>query len=195
MLNCMVDSVPLRPYAPAQAMPGILILDVNGTVIFASDEAAKLLDRPAAELAGIPAVNLWLNMDHPQRFGLPIIVDRRGRPLQTLFIPLSANQLYPDNPPLTLIMMQPQPEPGSHPPQLEQFVALGRQATAVMRELDAPLHTIANACNDLLRQIADDELDADQLLHYIGLIDQNAWRSMRLAQMLHRPETVADLAI
>jgi glycosyltransferase A (GT-A) superfamily protein (DUF2064 family) len=110
--------------------------------------------------------------------------------LQTSFIPLSTDQLYPDNPPLTVIMMQPQPEPGESPPQLEQFAALGRQAAAVMQELDAPLHAIANACNDLLRQIADDELDADQLLHYIGLIDQNAWRSMRLAQRLHRPEWV-----
>jgi len=184
----MVDSIPSRIYPRTQAVPGILILDVNGTVIFASDEAAELLGQPAVELAGTPAASLWINLDHPQSFRMPFIVDRRGRPLQTIFIPLSANQLYPDNPPLTVIMMQPQPEPLESLPQLEQFVALGRQATAVMQELDAPLHTIANACNDLLRQIADDELDADQLLHYVSLIDQNAWRSMRLAQMLHRPE-------
>jgi hypothetical protein len=193
MLDGMVDRIPTPtnapPGAPAIVTPGILILDVNGTVIFASEEAASLLGRPAAELSGVPAASLWINLDHHHSYNMPIIVDRRGRPLQTMFIPLSANQLYPDNPPLTLIVIQPQAEADENPPQLEQLVALGRQAARILQALDSPLHTIANACNDLLRQIADDELDDDQLLHYIGLIDQNVWRSMRLAQAARRQTT------
>lgn len=165
-------------------MQGVLILDVHGTVIFASAEAARLLGQSAEGLHGRQAASLWVTADGAAGMGPPVMIGRNGRPLQTIITPLHANSLYPNSPPLTLILIQPAPEQDDALQQLQKLANLGRLANSVVHELNAPLNVITDACNNLLRQIADDKLDSDQLLHYIGLIDQSAWRSMRLTQTL-----------
>jgi light-regulated signal transduction histidine kinase (bacteriophytochrome) len=168
----------------ARVMQGVLILDVDGTVIFASDEAARLLGQSPEKLRGRQAADLWVTADGPAGMGPPIMMGRNGRPLQTIITPLNSNSLYPDSPPLTLILVQRPPESDETLQQLQKLANLGRLAHTVVHEINAPLSVITDACNNLLRQIADDKLDSDQLLHYIGLIDQSAWRSMKLAQTL-----------
>jgi signal transduction histidine kinase len=173
----------LLPPSP-RVIQGVLILDARGIVIFASDEAARLLGQPREGLHGRQAATLWVTADGPAGMGPPVMKGRNGRPLQTIITPINADSLYPDSPPLTLILIQRAPEQDDALQQLQKLANLGRLAHTVVHELNAPLNVITDACNNLLRQIADDQLDPDQLLHYIGLIDQSAWRSMRLAQTL-----------
>jgi light-regulated signal transduction histidine kinase (bacteriophytochrome) len=168
----------------ARLMQGILILDLHGTVIFVSDEAARLLGQSPEKLRGRQAADLWVTADGPAGMGPPVMMGRNERPLQTIITPLNPDSLYPDSPPLTLILIQRPPEQDDGWQQLQRLANLGRLAHTVVHELNAPLNAITDACNNLLRQIADDKLDPDQLLHYIGLIDQSAWRSMKLAQTL-----------
>ena len=169
---------------PARVIQGVLILDVHGTVIFASDEAVRLLGQSSEKLHGRQAASLWVTADGPAGMGPPIMRGKDGRPLQTIITPLHAHSLYPDSPPLTLILVQRPLESDETLQQLQKLANLGRLAHTVVHEINAPLSVITDACNNILRQIADDKLDSDQLLHYIGLIDQSAWRSMRLTQTL-----------
>jgi two-component system, NtrC family, sensor kinase len=75
---------------------------------------------------------------------------------------------------------------------LQRMAGLGTLAAGVAHELTNPVSIITAAVNNLLSQVADDDLTTDQLLHYIEMVDHSAWRCARLIQTLRtytHPET------
>jgi two-component system, NtrC family, sensor kinase len=75
---------------------------------------------------------------------------------------------------------------------LQRMAGLGTLTAGVAHELSNPVSIITAAANNLLSQIADDDLTTDQLLHYIEMVDHSAWRCARLIQTLRtysHPET------
>jgi two-component system, NtrC family, sensor kinase len=67
---------------------------------------------------------------------------------------------------------------------LQRMAGLGTLAAGVAHELTNPVSIITAAVNNLLSQVADDDLTTDQLLHYIEMVDHSAWRCARLIQTL-----------
>jgi two-component system, NtrC family, sensor kinase len=75
---------------------------------------------------------------------------------------------------------------------LQRMAGLGTLTAGVAHELSNPVSIITAAADNLLSQIADDDLTTDQLLHYIEMVDHSAWRCARLIQTLRtysHPET------
>lgn len=68
--------------------------------------------------------------------------------------------------------------------QMQRLAGLGVLTASVAHELNSPVSVITNSCNNLLSRVADDTLDMDQLLHYVTLVDHNAWRCARIIQTL-----------
>jgi two-component system, NtrC family, sensor kinase len=67
---------------------------------------------------------------------------------------------------------------------LQRMAGLGTLAAGVAHELTNPVSIITAAVNNLLSQVADDDLTTDQLLHYIEMVDHSAWRCARLIDTL-----------
>ncbi len=67
---------------------------------------------------------------------------------------------------------------------LQRLAGIGTLTAGVAHEITNPINVITATCNNLLGQIADDNLDTDELLHYIEMIDQSAWRCARLIRTL-----------
>lgn len=66
----------------------------------------------------------------------------------------------------------------------QRLAGIGTLTASVAHELTNPISIITNTCHNLLSQVADDNLSVDELLHYIQMIDQSAWRCARLVQTL-----------
>jgi two-component system, NtrC family, sensor kinase len=80
---------------------------------------------------------------------------------------------------------------------LQRMAGLGTLAAGVAHELSNPVSIITAAVNNLLSQVADDDLTTDQLLHYVEMVDHSAWRCARLIQTLRtyaHPETAQKTA-
>jgi signal transduction histidine kinase len=68
--------------------------------------------------------------------------------------------------------------------EVQRLAGIGTLTAGVAHELTNPINVITATCNNLLSQLADDNLSTDELLHYIEMIDQSAWRCARLLRTL-----------
>jgi two-component system NtrC family sensor kinase len=66
----------------------------------------------------------------------------------------------------------------------QRLAGVGRLTASVAHELTNPIGIITATCNNLLSQIADDDLSTDELLRYVEMIDHSAWRAARLVMTL-----------
>lgn len=68
--------------------------------------------------------------------------------------------------------------------ELQRLAGIGTLTAGVAHEMTNPINVITATCNNLLSQVADGSLSDDELLHYVEMIDQSAWRCARLLRTL-----------
>jgi signal transduction histidine kinase len=66
----------------------------------------------------------------------------------------------------------------------QRLAGVGTLTASVAHELTNPLSIITATCSNLLHEIHSNNLDTEMLLHYIGMIEQSAWRSTRIVEVL-----------
>jgi two-component system NtrC family sensor kinase len=66
----------------------------------------------------------------------------------------------------------------------QRLAGVGRLTASVAHELTNPISIITATCNNLLSQLADDDLSTDELLRYVEMIDHSAWRCAKLITTL-----------
>jgi len=68
--------------------------------------------------------------------------------------------------------------------EIQRLAGIGVISAGVAHDLINPINIITTSCNNLLSQLADDNLSTDDLLRYMGMIDQNAWRCAQIVKAL-----------
>jgi signal transduction histidine kinase len=68
--------------------------------------------------------------------------------------------------------------------QTQRLAGIGTLTASVAHELTNPISIITTACHNLLSRVADDNLNTDELLHYLEMIDHSAWRCAKLVRTL-----------
>ena len=68
--------------------------------------------------------------------------------------------------------------------ELQRLAGVGTLTAGIAHEMTNPINVITATCNNLLSQLADGSLSDDELLHYVEMIDQSAWRCARLLRTL-----------
>ena len=68
--------------------------------------------------------------------------------------------------------------------QTQRLAGIGILTASVAHELNTPLSIIAATCSNLLHEVEENNLSMEQLLHYVQMIEQSAWRSARIVEVL-----------
>ncbi|MCA9945143.1 MAG: PAS domain-containing protein [Anaerolineales bacterium] len=66
----------------------------------------------------------------------------------------------------------------------QRLAGIGLLTASVAHELNTPLSIIAATCSNLLHEIEENNLSMEQLMHYVQMIEQSAWRSARIVEVL-----------
>lgn len=67
----------------------------------------------------------------------------------------------------------------------QRLANIGSLTTGVARELTSPLSVITTACNSLLNELQENNLDQEMIEQTIKLIEQNAFHSAHIVKILH----------
>ncbi len=66
----------------------------------------------------------------------------------------------------------------------QRLAGIGILTASVAHELNTPLSIIAATCSNLLHEVEENSLSMEQLLRYVQMIEQSAWRSARIVEVL-----------
>ncbi|VAW43394.1 hypothetical protein MNBD_CHLOROFLEXI01-1371, partial [hydrothermal vent metagenome] len=66
----------------------------------------------------------------------------------------------------------------------QRLAGLGILTASVAHELNTPLSIITATCSNLMHEIEENSLGMDQLMRYVQMIEQSAWRSARIVEVL-----------
>ncbi len=75
----------------------------------------------------------------------------------------------------------------------QRLAGIGTITASVAHELNTPISIIISTCSNMKYEIEDNNLSAEQLLRYIGMIEQSAWRSARITESLRNYSTDGEL--
>lgn len=165
---------------------GVLVLDNNGIVTSANSAAGRILGWDAEQLIGRTWADLGANEEHlsacpPHRTTLRQ-PDGRSVTVNLAITPVSDHITS-----TTMVSF-------THWQEIEQLneallhtqrlAGIGILTASVAHELNTPLSIIAATCSNLLHEIEDNSLGMEQLLRYVEMIEQSAWRSARIVEVL-----------
>jgi PAS domain S-box-containing protein len=167
---------------------GLLVVDGQERIAFANRLAEQLLGYEAGQLSGCAyetvqpeaattaagSEDLWeTELRHKDGRFIPVRLttaplpasQARGR-LVTIFDQDRSDQLTQ-----ALIHTQ-------------RLAGVGTMASSVAHEITNPLSIITNTCSNLYHELQSDELSLTQLQRYIKMIEQSAWRCVRIVETL-----------
>jgi PAS domain S-box-containing protein len=167
---------------------GLLVVDGQERIAFANRLAEQLLGYEAGKLSGCAyetvqpeaattaagSEDLWeTELRHKDGRFIPVRLttaplpasQARGR-LVTIFDQDRSDQLTQ-----ALIHTQ-------------RLAGVGTMASSVAHEITNPLSIITNTCSNLYHELQSDELSLTQLQRYIKMIEQSAWRCVRIVETL-----------
>ncbi|MFZ1399246.1 MAG: ATP-binding protein [Candidatus Promineifilaceae bacterium] len=165
---------------------GVLVLDDNGIVTSANSAAGRILGWESEQLIG----RTWADFgaeehslaecpSHQTTLRQP---DGRSIPVNLAITPVSDHITS-----TTMVSF-------THSQEIEQLneallhtqrlAGIGLLTASVAHELNTPLSIIAATCSNLLHEVEENSLGMDQLMRYVQMIEQSAWRSARIVEVL-----------
>lgn len=66
----------------------------------------------------------------------------------------------------------------------QRMAGIGLLTASIGHEMNTPLSIIAATCSNLQHEIEENNLSMEQLLKYVTMIEQNAWRAARILEVL-----------
>lgn len=81
--------------------------------------------------------------------------------------------------------------------QTQRLAGIGILTAGVAHELNTPISIIAATCSNLQHEIDENNLSMEQLLKYIDMIEQSAWRAARIVEVLrnYSPNEASQMAV
>jgi PAS domain S-box-containing protein len=189
---------------------GVLVLNETGLITDADAVAGQILGYEPDELLGQHCHHFW----QPEQLPYEVLTINNERPYRTTLrhangrlIPalLSSTILAASAEVHTLVTIM-RLDTVEHINEAlwhtQRLAGIGTLISSIAHELTNPISIITATCNNLQHDIQRNELSTTQLMHYIEMIEQSAWRSVRIMEALRNyalnndPQTaVTDLNI
>ena len=171
---------------------GVLVLDDHGIVTSANETAAKILGYKPETLIGRSCDIFWpKDLPPAQRLGFGETVhegtnlrqsDGDSVPVNLTITPISDH--IPSSTMISFTSMSDMENMNAALSHTQRMAGLGILTASVAHELNTPLSIIAATCGNLQHEVEDNSLSMDQLLKYIEMIEQSAWRSAKIVEVL-----------
>ncbi|MCB8938297.1 MAG: PAS domain S-box protein [Ardenticatenaceae bacterium] len=165
---------------------GVLVLDDNGIVTSANPAAGRILGWKSEQLIGRTWADLGAE-DQSLAECPPHQTTLRQPDGRSVLVNLAITPVSDHITSTTMVSF-------THRQELEQLneallhtqrlAGIGLLTASVAHELNTPLSIIAATCSNLLHEIEENSLGMDQLMRYVQMIEQSAWRSARIVEVL-----------
>ncbi|MCA9919724.1 MAG: PAS domain-containing protein [Anaerolineales bacterium] len=165
---------------------GVLVLDDNGIVTSANPAAGRILGWESEQLIG----RTWADLGAEEQSLVerpPHQTTLRQPNGRSVTVNLAITPVSDHITSTTMISF-------THRQELEQLneallhtqrlAGIGLLTASVAHELNTPLSIIAATCSNLLHEIEENSLGMEQLMRYVQMIEQSAWRSARIVEVL-----------
>lgn len=172
---------------------GLMVIDHDGMVSSVNQAATAILGLTAEKVIGEPIHKFWpeapsswvLTAVLPDQLEDSYLIHENGRsiPAQIAISPITAaNNLNITL--LTITSLDDVKQLNHALAHTQRLSSLGTLTASIAHELNTPISIIAATCSNLQHEIDHETLDSKQLLHYLGMIEQSAWRSARILEVL-----------
>jgi PAS domain S-box-containing protein len=167
---------------------GVLVVDAQDHITFANQVAEQFLGYDAGQLTGCT-----YEMVQPQSGTAEIHTEKpwetelrhkdgRFLPVRLSILPLSSAP--PNGRLISIVDLHHAEQFTQALIHTQRLAAVGTMASSVAHEITNPLSIITNTCSNLYHELQNDALNVDQLHRYIDMIEQSAWRCVRIVEML-----------
>ena len=172
---------------------GVLILNESGIVTSANSAAGRILGWEAEQLIGRTWTDLGAETDNLAECP-PYQTTLRQPDGRSITVNLAITPVSDHVTSSTMVSFTNGPEVEQLNEALlhtQRLAGIGLLTASVAHELNTPLSIIAATCSNLLHEIEENNLRMEQLMHYVQMIEQSAWRSARIVEVL-RDYSYAD---
>ncbi|MFQ5422181.1 MAG: nitrogen regulation protein NR(II) [Anaerolineae bacterium] len=175
---------------------GLLLLDDQGFVLSANPAMATILGGDVLDMVGRHYRDFWAkSLLPPEEMANGVVPNQqqryetvlRGADGQAVPVSITISTMtgLSGNGRLLHIKLLPEVQRLNHAlSHAQRLAGVGILTASVAHELNTPLSIITATCSNLLHEIDGNNLDAEQLAHYIKMVEQNAWRSARIVGVL-----------
>ncbi len=171
---------------------GVLVLNEDGVVTSANRAAATILGYEPDALIGIACAEFWpQDLPPVAQIGLQesqhdwvAVRQPNGRiiPINITITPVSDHL-----PSSTMISFRNASEVEHINEALtstQKLAGIGILTASVAHELNTPISIIAATCSNMMHEVEENNLSMEQLVKYIEMIEQSAWRAARIVEVL-----------
>ena len=197
MINLMVAEKPettahFFPHLMQGIASGTLVVNEKGVITVANQAAAAILDAPVSDLIGERFVTYWpeqmLPLDRPTDSKLHRETSVRQGNGRYLPVSLNLAPIATESGPQTLVTLCNLHDVNRLNESLtraQRLAGMGTLTASIAHELNNPISIITAACANLRLDVDDNSLSLEQLQHYVAMIEQSAWRCVRIVEVLH----------
>ncbi|MEM7331109.1 MAG: ATP-binding protein [Chloroflexota bacterium] len=172
---------------------GLLVLDHEGLISSANQAAAAIVGMEPIEIINRPIQQLWQEAPTPwdptvfqgSQLEETRLLHENGRliPARIVFSPIKAAN-NTDITLLTITSLDDVKQLNHALAHTQRLSSLGTLTASIAHELNTPISIIAATCSNLQHEIEHESLGPEQLLKYMQMIEQSAWRSARILEVL-----------
>lgn len=174
---------------------GVLVLDDAGIVTSANSAAGRILGWEAEQLIG----RTWADFgpeeqslaECPPRCATLRQPDGRSVTVNLAITPVSDH--ITSTTMVSFTHWQEMEQLNEALMHTQRLAGIGILTASVAHELNTPLSIIAATCSNLLHEIEDNSLGMDQLMRYVEMIEQSAWRSARIVEVLRHYSSAEEM--
>ena len=196
MLNSMVEekaevSAQFFAHLLQNMSSGMIVIDQNGLVTSANKTAASLLGLDIDDMIGMPYQTFWPENLLP--LTLPIETEIYRETLlrhsngRSVPVALTITPIASENTGHKLISITDLGAVERFNDSLthtQRLAGMGTLTASIAHELNNPISIITSACANLQFDIDDNALSLERLQHYVEMVEQSAWRCVRIVEVL-----------
>lgn len=171
---------------------GLFVLDEMGMVTSANQAAAAILGYEPDALIGRSIQEFWGDesglleqLESGERQCSGKLRHRNGRyiPVNLSYSPLDTPATG-SNKLLAITSLDDVQQLNESLSRTQRLASIGTLTASVAHELNTPISIITATCSNLQHEIEENSLSMDQLVRYVEMIEQSAWRSVRILEVL-----------
>lgn len=172
---------------------GLLVIDHEGIISSANEAAAAIIGLEPINIIGQEISNYWQNSPTPWapldldnvESEISSLIHENGRLIPTKIVvsPITAANNHSITL-LTITSLDDVEQLNHALAHTQRLSSLGTLTASIAHELNTPISIIAATCSNLQHEIEHESLEPNQLSHYLHMIEQSAWRSARILEVL-----------